>query len=314
MEGERILVTGGTGFIGSHLVDALEKNNSVFVLDDLSSGSFLPKKSKFIKADVLEIEKLNLEVDYIFHLAAVVDIQETLKNPFVCEKVNVGGTLKVLEFARKRDVGHIIFSSSAAVYGDVGKKIKENEEKNPISVYGLSKLCCEEYIKLYHRLYGIKTVILRYFNVYGPRQNPHSKYAAVIPNFITRLFKNQKPIIYGDGNQTRDFIFVNDVVRANIHFANNRFEIFNIASGIPTTINKLSSIISSLLNKNIEPVFAPPKEGDIKHSVADVSKSKKCGFVAETKLEDGLRKTIEWFRASSSNWVFKHTNSWKIKL
>ena len=295
MDGKNIVITGGAGFIGSHLVDRLEIDNNVTVIDNLSAGRRIPKHSLFIKDDIRSINKLDVDADYLFHLAAVIDVQNSIKNPKTCHEVNIDGLVEVLEYARTHDVKNIIFSSSAAVYGTNESPINESFYKIPESMYGLTKLCGEEYCRLYERLYGIKVAILRYFNVYGPGQNINSKYAAVIPIFIKSILNNKQPVIYGDGNQTRDFIFVDDVINANIFFS-GKSGTFNIASGTSTSINKLFEIIRNIIGSDIKPIYSQERHGDIKYSVADISKSKKEGFITETSLEDGLKKTIEVFK------------------
>ncbi len=304
-----ILVTGGAGFIGSHLVDHLvSKKHNLIVLDNLSTGELSNIKQHiesgrivFIEGDIRNsraISRATRSVDAIIHLAALISVEESKLEPILYHQVNVTGTLKLLKAAVKSKVKHFIFTSSAAVYGNPVKlPINENHPLNPISIYGATKIAAEQYIKTYSNLHGLKTTILRIFNAYGPRQK-YNPYAGVITIFINNALNNKPLIIYGDGNQTRDFIYVKDVAKAiELAIESQTQGIFNIATGKPTTINQLASTIRELVNPKIEILHDKPRPGDIYHSYADVSKAEKeLGFKAKIELREGLIETIEYMR------------------
>ncbi len=243
------------------------------------------------------------EIDYVFHLAALVSVPLSIDEPKKTKEINKTGTLNILEAARKFFVKKVVFSSSAAVYGDDPTLPKvESIPTLPKSPYAETKIAGENYcIKFYHD-YGLGATALRYFNVFGPRQDPTSQYAAVVPKFIERVVANLPPIIYGDGQQTRDFIFVDDVVDANIAAAKSKKadgEIFNIASGTIITVNELAKIITKLAGNELEPIYKPVRAGDIKHSYADISKAKSAlTWKPETNLTDGLKQAYEFFRTN----------------
>jgi len=307
------LVTGCAGFIGSHISEELLKLKfKVIGIDNLYTGSLnnissfsLNNRFEFKNIDIRNKDLLfNIEnpIDIIFHQAAMVNVLESVKNPQLCYEINVNGTINILELARKKDVERIIFASSAAVYGnDPNLPKTENMIPSPSSPYGISKLECEKKIKEFSINYGIKSIILRYFNVYGPRQGS-SPYSGVISLFITRILKDQDLIIYGDGYQTRDFIYVKDVVKANIlsstfNFQKELSETFNVATGNPIDLNSLVNIIIKLTNKNnIKIIYKEEREGDIKHSFADINKIKnKLKFNPNYSLETGLNELILYF-------------------
>jgi len=304
-----IVVTGGAGFIGSSLVEELLKENNVTVIDNLFTGKmknisdFMNHENfKFYRADILDLEflkKILEDTDYIFHLAAIPSVKRSMENPEATNEVNIKGTLNVLRAATNSSVKKLIFASSSSVYGD--SKIlpkKEDFPPNPKSFYAVSKLVGELYCKIFNDLYGLRTVCLRYFNVYGPKQDFKSDYAAVIPKFIKHILENKKLVIYGDGSQTRDFTFVKDVVNANILAMkkNNITGVFNIARGNNISINEIAMLISEYLNKNIEIVYADPRSGDVKHSLADIQRAKKyLGYMPQYSIKKGLKVTIEWY-------------------
>ncbi|HIH62506.1 MAG TPA: SDR family oxidoreductase [Methanobacteriales archaeon] len=307
MKDKNVIVTGGLGFIGSHLTDRLLKDgNMVTVIDDCSTGSInnLTMKDhenlKIIKGNItkLDLEKIFKGKDYIFHQAALASVEESVKNPIKCHEINATGTLKVLQAAKKCNITKVLNASTSAVYGDnPNKPLNENETLKPLSPYAASKVSAESYCNVYTQCYGLETVSLRYFNVFGPRQNPRLEYAAVIPRFINAILSGKKPIIYGDGNQTRDFIYVEDVVEANILLAESKFTgPVNIATGKSITINKLLEVIEDILEVDIKPIHHDPRPGDITDSKADVSLLKSLGFKKITKLKSGLEKTIEWYK------------------
>jgi UDP-glucose 4-epimerase len=302
------LVTGGAGFIGSNLVKSLMNYGNVTVIDNLSTGNIKNIQS-YINNKKITFEKINITnltqikqyfqgIDYVFHLAAIPNVGRSVDDPLRSHEANATGTLNVLIAARDNDVKKIIYSSSSSVYGDTPElPKKETMKPNPLSPYAVTKLTGEHYCNVFSEIYGLKTVSLRYFNVYGPNQEPHSEYSAVIPNFITKILRDERPTIYGDGNQTRDFTYVKDVVNANLLAIQNDSDgVFNIAGGKRISINELFKKISSTLGKDIQPVYDKPREGDIRDSLADISKAKKyLGYEPDYNLSKGLEETIEWY-------------------
>lgn len=297
------LVTGGAGFIGSHLVDRLLENGfEVKVIDDLSTGrleNIVAHQGKsnfqFIKGDIRDWETVRRaveDVEVIFHEAALVGVPQSVENPRLTNDVNVNGTLNLLEASSRFNVDRFIYASSTAVYGEQKiLPIKEDAIPHLNSPYAVSKLAAELYLEVYYKTYGLETVRLRYFNVYGPRQM-FGPYAAVITAFVNHLIRNEPPVIHGDGEQTRDFINVKDVVDANM-FAmekNCAGEIFNIATGSQSTINKLFKILRGLIGKGqIEPIYDKPRPFDIHQSCGDIGKAKRIlGFQPKVSLEQGL--------------------------
>jgi len=301
---DRVLVTGGAGFIGSHLVDGLMSGGfDVVVLDDLSSGRrenlslhlgepnfCLVEGDVRVKADV----KKALEgVNVVFHLAAIVSVDFSVKNPLLVNEVNVGGTLNVLKESLKAGVKRFVYASSCAVYGEpVRLPIDEEHPTKPMSPYGVSKLAAEHYCRVFYGVYGFETVCLRFFNVYGSRQVV-GPYSGVIMKFIDRLKRGEEPIIYGDGEQTRDFVFVGDVVDAclrTMRCKNCVGETINVGSGVETTVNKLADVLIELFgSRNIKPVYAEPKAGDIRRSYADLSRAERLlGYKPGKSLMEGL--------------------------
>ena len=306
----KIVITGGAGFIGSNIAEELskEKDNEIIIVDDLSTGKIenLRKFNQstninFVRGSITDLNLLKRVfkgVDYVFHQAAIPSVPRSIKDPIASNNANVNGTLNVLVAAKDCDVKKVVYASSSSVYGDTPELPKrERMTPNPLSPYAVTKLLGEYYCNVFNDIYGLKTVSLRYFNVYGPRQDPYSDYAAVIPKFINRVSENKPPVIYGDGEQTRDFTFVNDVVRANILAAKSDAEgVYNIANGNRISINELANMIMKPMEKNLKPVHDAPREGDVKHSLADISEAKKnLGYEPEYSLEEGLRRTVEWF-------------------
>jgi len=301
----KIAVTGGAGFIGSHLVEKLVyKGDNVVVLDSLWSGKLdnlakVFQKIKFTDVDVRENGKLlgSLEdVDAVVHLAALTSVQESIVMPLLYQEVNATGTLNVLNKSVKVGVKKFIFISSAAVYGNpIEKSINENHPTKPLSPYAASKLKAEEYCRSYSRMGKISITILRLFNVYGPRQS-YSQYSAVITQFIDKIKNNQQPIIFGDGEQVRDFVYVGDVVEyISKAIESGIQDTINIGTGTETTINQLAQLVARISKKShITPLYHPAKEGDIRYSKADISKAiKTLGYIPKTTLEEGLKKTID---------------------
>ena len=306
MKNKKVVVTGGLGFIGSHLIERLNQNNEIIIVDNQSSGNIKNIEGldfTRIDTDLGDITEVNLEqifegADYIFHLAAVTSVPQSVEDPIRSNEVNITGILKVLEAARKCDVDKLIFSSSSAVYGETEQlPISESNPINPMSPYAVTKATGELYCNVYSEIYGLPTISLRYFNVFGPRQDPKSQYAAVIPIFIDKLLKNESPVIYGDGEQTRDFVSVKDVVDANLLSArSSETGVFNIGLGKSTTINQLFEIIKNTMDKDIEPVHEAERSGEIKHSVADISKAKSLGYSPEKDFTNKLIETVNWFK------------------
>ncbi len=313
MAGEysKVLVTGGAGFIGSHIVDRLLKEGcEVTVIDNLSTGKMQniarhksEKEFHFIQGDIRNfnlVKEAVKGVDAVFHEAAIVSVPFSIEDPMGTNDVNVGGTLNVLKACLNSNVKRFIYSSSTAVYGDTEKlPIKEDSVPQPISPYGASKLAAEGYVNAFYRVYGLETVCLRYFNVYGPRQ-AYNPYSGVITIFINRLLDDQPPIIYGDGEQTRDFINVQDVIEANIlalERENAAGQTFNIATGVATTINQLAKLLQEVMGKTeLKVVHADPRPGDIRHNYADISKAKKIlGYEPKIGIKEGLTQLVKWW-------------------
>ena len=297
-----VIVTGGAGFIGSHIAWELVKDNEVIIIDNLYTGKEenVPPGAKLVKADIRDyptIAELISHSDYVFHEAAQVSVVESIRNPVFTEEVNVIGTINILR-ALLDGHGKLIFASSAAVYGDnPNLPLKETERPRPLSPYGLTKATAEEYLRVFHELYGLPVVSLRYFNVFGPRQG-FNQYAGVISIFINRVLKNEPLVIFGDGKQTRDFIYVKDVVRANLLVAESRRangRVFNVATGRGTSILELAIKIIETTGANTSILFDKPRPGDIRHSLADIGEIRKLGFEPEFSLEEGLKKTVEWY-------------------
>lgn len=310
----KYLVTGGAGFIGSHIAESLlNLNHDVVIFDDFSSGNqenidSLPNIDQLtiINGSITDRElliKTCREIEGIFHQAARISVPESIRFPDLTNEVNITGTLNILMAAQECEVEKVVIASSAAVYGDDPILPKtESMMPNPKSPYAVSKITDEYYCSVFSQICDLKTICLRYFNVFGPRQDPNSEYAAVIPRFIMRILNNQPPLIYGDGNQTRDFIYVQDVVEANIlAMSSNKCGVFNIANGMPVSLNQLVLSISAMMKYSNQPIYREPRQGDIRHSYADITKAtEKLLFKPQYSLVNGLKETIEWFRAGRS--------------
>ncbi len=312
---KRALVTGGAGFIGSHLVDALlDRGCEVVVLDNLSTGhsknlEHIYKDIDFREGDIRDLETMRQSAagcDVIFHLAAVVSVPQTVADPIHSANVNDMGSLNVLESARLEKVKRVVLSSSCAVYGD-DPEIPKNENMllRPQSPYAVQKLTNELNAVLYADLYGLATVCLRYFNVYGPRQDPSSPYSGVISIFMTRALEKAAPKIYGDGRQFRDFIYVKDVVQANLlaaAFVTTNGAIFNIGTGKHVRVNQLWASIAAMAGTTVSPVFEDSRPGDIIESVADIHKAgSQLGFKPRYSFQEGLQKTFNWYCGGKTN-------------
>lgn len=305
----RVVVTGGAGFIGSHLSEKLaERGYYVVILDNLSTGKrenieeLLKKDAvEFIRGSVTDLPLLNRvlqDTDYVFHQAAIPSVPRSVENPQASLEANVVGTLNVLLAARDRGIKKVIYASSSSAYGDTPSLPKrEDMLPNPQSPYAVTKLAGEYYCQVFKEVYRLSTACLRYFNVYGPRQDPDSQYAAVVPRFIKRALQNKPPIVLGDGDQTRDFTFVKDAVLANILAAESNAEgVFNVGNGRNISINELARMILKSLGMDLETVHEEPRPGDVRHSLADISKAKTFGYEPRYSLEKGLEETIESFR------------------
>lgn len=304
------LVTGGAGFIGSHIVESLiQKGEKVRVIDDLSTGkieSIKPflDKVEFIQGDIKNLELLEnitKDVKIIFHEAALPSVPRSIDNPISSNSNNIDGTLNVLYAAKANGVRRVIYASSSSVYGDSDTLPKvESMMPNPLSPYAVTKCTGELYCKVFYKIYGLETISLRYFNVFGPRQDPNSQYAAVIPKFITAYLSGKSPTIYGDGEQSRDFTYIDNVVSANLLAAEAKEthgEVINIACGKRITINQLSGIIKNELKSQIKPVYTNERPGDVKHSLADITLAKNLiNYEPVVDVYEGLQRTVEYFK------------------
>ncbi|MFC1517570.1 SDR family oxidoreductase [Candidatus Margulisiibacteriota bacterium] len=307
----KFLVTGGAGFIGSNIAKKLVANGeSVTIVDDLSTGRreniepFL-NKLKFINGDISEKNialQATKDIDYVLHQAAIPSVPRSIDNPLETNKANVQGTLQILVAARDNKVKKVVYASSSSIYGDQDPSKAKTEKMSslPISPYGLQKYAGERYCQLFTELYGLNTTCLRYFNVFGPNQDPTSEYAAVIPKFIKAILKDEQPTIYGDGKTSRDFTYVENNVEANILAATSpkgAGEVLNIAMGHSVSLLDLIEKINMLCGKNIKAKHAAERPGDIKFSLADISKAKKIlNYKPKTSFETGLKNTIDFYK------------------
>jgi len=308
----KVLITGGAGFIGSNLADRLlNMQCKVIVYDNLDeyySGkeenmqhNLNRKNFCFIKGDLLDYERLfkyTKKVDIVFHLAAQPGVRFSMINPDKTLKVNVLGMLNVLRASKEAGVKRLIFASSSSVYGQINyRSVDEQHPTKPISIYGISKLAAENLCKIFGDQLGLRVVILRYHTVYGPRQRPDM----AIYRWVNEIFKGEPLTIYGDGNQTRDFTYIDDVIDATIKAAEVdgiNGEIFNIGGGTSVSVNQVTALIAKLTGVNVEVIYEPPKAGDVSHTCADISKAKRMlGYEPKTKFEEGLKRFIDWYKA-----------------
>lgn len=311
--GSKFLVTGGAGFIGSNLCEAiLNMGYKVRCLDDFSTGKeeniseFISNKNfELIKGDIRDIEICNRScegIDYVLHQAAWGSVPRSIEMPLVYEEVNIKGTVNMMDAARKNEIKRFVYASSSSVYGDHPVLPKrEGVEGNILSPYALTKKVDEEYAKLYHRLYGLETVGMRYFNVFGRRQDPHGYYAAVIPKFVKALLNNEAPTINGDGRQSRDFTYIENVIEANLKAclapSSVAGEAFNIAFGGQDYLIDVYRKLCNLLDKDIEANYGPDRKGDIKHSNASIDKARELmNYEPEYSFERGIELTINWYK------------------
>lgn len=311
----RYLVTGGAGFIGSNIAEKLVGlGEDVVVFDNLSTGNegnieHIAKDIRFVKGDIRNASEVRMAlegVDYVLHQAALASVPRSIDDPVLVNEVNVGGTLTVLEESRHASVKGVVYAASSSAYGDSDVLPKvEDMLPAPLSPYAVSKLVGEHYCSVYSKVYGLPTVSIRYFNVFGPRQDPESQYAAVIPIFITHLLDGKAPTIYGDGEQSRDFTYVGNIVKANIMAAQwdkAAGQVINVACGGRFTLNEIYGMLRELIGEKIDPIYADTRQGDVKHSHADISMAEELlGYSVETSFEEGLKRTVDWYRQSETH-------------
>ncbi len=306
----KCVITGGAGFIGSNLVRRLiGEGYEVTVIDNLSTGrigniSDVLDEVRFVQGDIRDLDLLKLEfqgAEVVFHQAALPSVPRSIADPISTNSNNIDGTLNVMVAAKECRVIRVVLASSSSVYGDTEILPKtENMVANPLSPYAVTKYVGEIYAKVFAELYGLRTVCLRYFNVFGPYQDPNSQYAAVIPKFINLMIKGERPVIYGDGEQSRDFTYVDNVVEANllaVKVRNVSSDVFNIGCGKRFTLNHLVEVLNELLGASIEPEYKVPRPGDVRHSMASIDKAREVlGYDPPVSFEEGLERTVSWFR------------------
>jgi nucleoside-diphosphate-sugar epimerase len=308
----KILVTGGAGFIGSNLTEALlERGHWVRVLDDFSTGkqqNLVFDKTypslEIVEGDIRDLptcQKAVQGMEYVFHQGALPSVQRSVEDPEGSNAVNVGGTLNVLLAARDHGVKRVMYAASSSVYGDTPTLPKHEEmPPNPLSPYALQKHVGEHYCRLFYQLYGLETISLRYFNIFGPKQDPNSLYSAVIPKFIDALLEGRPPIIFGDGEQSRDFTYIENVVQANLLAMSAEQlhgEAVNIACGQRISLNRLLNVLKEILGSKQDPIYQEPRKGDVKHSLADIRKAKEMiHYEPKVGIETGLKKTVDFFK------------------
>jgi len=307
----RYLVTGGAGFIGSNTVDELvRRGHSVVVLDDLSAGkeenlAEIRNKITFIKGSIIDIEIIRraiYEADYVIHLAARTSVPFSMKDPIETNRINIDGTLNVLVAARDAKVKRVVFAASSSAYGETPTLPKtESMQPQPISPYGVTKYVGELYAQTFGRCYGLENVCLRYFNIFGPRQDPSSPYSGVLAKFCTAFLEDTQPVIFGDGEQTRDFTYVENAVQANLlacEAPSASGKVFNIGVGGRFSLNQTVALLNKISGKNLEVKYDSPRDGDIRDSQADISQAREfLGYDPQVGFEEGLRRTFEWYRA-----------------
>jgi nucleoside-diphosphate-sugar epimerase len=306
----RYLVTGGAGFIGSNTADELvRRGHGVVVLDDLSSGkeenlAEIRNKITFMKGSVTDIEavqKAMHQADYVIHLAARTSVPRSVKDPLDTNRINVEGTLNVLVAARDNKVKRVVYAASSSAYGDTPTLPKsESMPPVPISPYGVSKYVGELYAHAFDRCYGLETISLRYFNIFGPRQDPDSPYSGVLSRFATAFLDDEPPVVFGDGEQTRDFTYIDNAVQANLlacDAPSTSTGVFNIGTGERISLNQTLDLLRRISGKNLEAKYDPPREGDIRDSLADISRAREAlGYEPTVGFEEGLERTFEWYR------------------
>ena len=310
----RYLVTGGAGFIGSNTVDELvRRGHSVVVLDDLSSGkednlAEIRNKITFIKGSITDIEvvrKAMHEAEYVLHLAARTSVPRSVKDPIETNKINIDGTLNVLVAAKELKVKRVVFAASSSAYGETPTLPKvETMPPQPISPYGVTKFVGELYGQTFGRCYGLENVSLRYFNIFGPRQDPSSPYSGVLAKFCTAFLEESQPVVFGDGEQTRDFTYVDNAVQANLlacEAPNVSGKVFNVGVAGRVSLNAVLRELGKITGKTLDAKYEPPRDGDIRDSQADISQAKELlGYVPQVTFEDGLARTFEWYRETQT--------------
>ncbi|MFH2002029.1 MAG: SDR family oxidoreductase [Planctomycetota bacterium] len=305
----RYLITGGAGFIGSNIAEALlERGDETVVFDNFSTG----RRSNLVGLDGLDVIEGDLKnfeeireavegVDYIFHEAALPSVAKSILDPVKSNKNNIDGTVNLLLAARDAGVKKVVYAGSSSAYGDSETLPKiETMRENPISPYAINKLTAEMFCRVFSKVYGLDTAVLRYFNIFGPKQDPSSPYSGVISLFVTKLLKRERPVIYGDGEQSRDFTYIANTVDANLKAAatkGTRGETYNIACGAAVTINELFRILRKIIGAGeIEPIYEEARKGDVRHSLAEISKARDAfSYKPSVALEEGLRRTVEWY-------------------
>jgi UDP-glucose 4-epimerase len=310
----KIVVTGGAGFIGSALARALvARGDDVSVLDNFSTGKRenlreVASQLAIVEGDILDaalLDRVFAGADVVFHEAAIPSVPRSLAAPLPSHNANATGTLNVLEAARRCQVRRVVYAGSSSAYGEPPSlPVVETMAPAPLSPYAVSKLAGEHYLRVYARVFGVQTVTLRYFNVFGPRQDPNSQYAAVIPRFITAALDGRSPTVYGDGEQSRDFCFIDNVVEANLRAADAEGasgKVFNIACGTGTSLNRVSALLGESLGRPVPANYEPGRAGDVRHSLADISQAKTVlGYTAAVNFVAGLGKTLAWFQQQRS--------------
>ncbi len=310
----RYLVTGGAGFIGSNTVDELvRRGHSVVVLDDISSGkednlTEVRNKITFIKGSITDIEvvrKAMHEAEYVLHLAARTSVPRSVKDPIETNKINIDGTLNVLVAAKELKVKRVVFAASSSAYGETPTLPKvETMQPQPISPYGVTKFVGELYGQTFGRCYGLENVALRYFNIFGPRQDPSSPYSGVLAKFCTAFLEDTQPLVFGDGGQTRDFTYVENAVQANLlacEAPNVSGRVFNVGVGGRVSLNDVLRELGKITGKTLEAKYDPPRDGDIRDSQADISQAREfLGYEPQVTFEDGLARTFEWYRETQA--------------
>lgn len=308
------VVTGGAGFIGSNIVSRLvEDGQDVRVIDDLSTGRGINLNGLRDAVTVYDgsvcdaglLRNVFEDAEYVLHQAALASVQRSVESPIETNRVNVEGTLQVLEAARECGVRRVVYASSSSVYGDAPELPKHEDMKpQPKSPYAVSKLAGEYYCRVYADVFGLETVSLRYFNVFGPRQDPASQYAAVIPIFVRRMLAGESPQVYGDGEQSRDFTHVENVVQANLLAATAdgaSGAVCNVGCGERYTLNELIELLQNLIGSPVDPDYGPERAGDVKHSLADITRAREAlGYEPEVDFREGLRRTVQWYREQLS--------------
>ena len=315
----RYVVTGGAGFIGSNTVDELvRRGETVIVLDDLSSGkednlAEVRSKISFIKGSITDLEavrKAMQSADYVIHLAARTSVPRSVKDPIDTNKINVEGTLNVLVAARDAKVKRVVFAASSSAYGETPTLPKvETMQPEPISPYGVAKYAGELYAQMFGRVYGLENVSLRYFNIFGPRQDPDSPYSGVLAKFCTAFLEKTQPLVFGDGEQSRDFTFVENAVTANLlacEAPNASGKVFNIGTGTRVTLNQTLALLANLTGNKLETKYEPPRDGDIRDSQADITQARDIlNYEPLVTFEEGLRRTVEWYREAQAKALAK---------